>query len=56
LCRTDPPFSSADGFFTALNATTATWTYKTILADGPGPKNYNDTLTIVQHSHRVATL
>ena len=44
------------GFFQPLNATTALWTYKTILADGPGPKNYNDTLTIVQHSHRASTL
>ena len=44
------------GFFEAVNATTATWFYKTILADGPGPKNYNDTLTIVQHSHRASTL
>ena len=52
----DPLPPSADGFFTALNATAATWSYKTILADGPGPKDYKDTLTIVQHSHRLSTL
>ena len=39
------------GFFTAVNATTATWSFKTIKADGPGPADYSDSLTIVQASH-----
>jgi len=38
------------GFFTAVNATTATWTFKTVEQDGPsGP--YSDALTIVQNNH-----
>ena len=36
------------GYFQALNATTAVWTYKTV-ADNKGPKGYKDSLTIVQH-------
>jgi hypothetical protein len=44
------------GFFEAVNATTATWSYKTILADGPGPKDFSDKLLITQHSHRASTL
>jgi hypothetical protein len=44
------------GFFEAVNATTATWFYKTVRADGPGPQTFNDTLTIVQHNHRLSTL
>lgn len=41
--------------FTAVNATVATWSFKTISADGPGPKDYADTLTVIQHAHRVAS-
>jgi hypothetical protein len=44
------------GLFTAVNATHATWTFKTILADGPGPKDYSDSLLIVQSNHRLAAL
>ena len=44
------------GFFTALNATHATWDYKTILADGPGPKDFSDALMVVQSKHREAAL
>ena len=39
------------GFFTAVNASHATWSFKTIKADGPGPADFSDTLTIVQASH-----
>jgi hypothetical protein len=35
------------GFFQALNATVATWDFKTIVAN-KGPKDYTDHLTIVQ--------
>ena len=44
------------GFFTALNATHATWDYKTVLADGPGPKDFSDALMVVQSKHREAAL
>jgi hypothetical protein len=44
------------GFFEAVNATTATWFYKTVRADGPGPQTFNDSLVIVQHNHRASTL
>ena len=36
------------GLFTAINASHATWSFKTIVADGPGPKNYTDSLTIIR--------
>ena len=39
------------GIFSALNASTATWNFKTVKADGPGPADYSDSLTIVQASH-----
>jgi len=39
------------GFFTAVNASHATWSFKTVKADGPGPANFSDSLTIVQHNH-----
>jgi len=39
------------GFFTAVNATTATWTFKTIKPMGNGPADYSDSLTIVQANH-----
>ena len=39
------------GFFTAVNASHATWSFKTIKADGPGPADYSDSLTIVQSNH-----
>ena len=39
------------GFFTAVNASHATWSFKTIKADGPGPADFSDSLTIVQANH-----
>lgn len=39
------------GWFSALNATHATWQFKTVKESGPGPANYADSLTIVQHKH-----
>ena len=39
------------GFFTAVNASHATWSFKTIKPDGPGPANFSDSLTIVQANH-----
>lgn len=44
-------FSRSYGFFTAVNATVATWTFKTVKADGPGPADYTDSLTLVQAHH-----
>ena len=53
-----PPLPLADGygFFTALNASHATWTFKTVQPDGNGPKDYSDALLIVQSAHREADL
>ena len=39
------------GFFTAHNASYATWSYKTIKADGPGPADFSDHLTVLQANH-----
>jgi hypothetical protein len=39
------------GVFSALNATTLTWAYKTVRAAGAGPADYSDALTIVQSKH-----
>ncbi len=39
------------GVFQALNATHATWQFHTVRADGPGAKDYSDSLTIVQMNH-----
>lgn len=36
------------GLFTAINATRATWTWKTVKQFGAGPANYSDTLTWVR--------
>ena len=36
------------GYFTAVNATHATWSYHTVLPDGPGPAAYTDSLTIIK--------
>ena len=41
-----PPYSY--GIFTALNRTHATWSFKTVKADGGGPADYSDYLTIVR--------
>ena len=38
------------GVFRPINATTATWNFKTVQADN-GPAHYADALTIVQSSH-----
>ena len=43
------------GIFTPLNATVATWDFHTVNPDGPGPKDYADSLTIVSE-HRVSAL
>jgi hypothetical protein len=43
------------GIFTPQNATVATWAFHTVAADGPGPNDYSDSLTIVSN-HRVSTL
>lgn len=39
------------GLFSATDANTATWTFKTVKQDGPSPADYTDTLTISQASH-----
>jgi acid phosphatase type 7 len=39
------------GVFQALNATHATWNFHTVRADGAGPADYSDSLTIVQMNH-----
>ena len=36
------------GTFSAVNATHATWAFKTVKADGGGPAGYEDHLTIVK--------
>ena len=36
------------GLFTALDATCATWTWRTVKQFGAGPANYSDTLTWVR--------
>ena len=41
-----PPCSY--GIFMALNRTHATWSFKTVKADGGGPADYSDYLTIVR--------
>jgi hypothetical protein len=51
LTHRPPPRTRSYGFFTALNASHATWSFKSIKADGPGPADYSDSLTIVQASH-----
>ena len=45
-CPAPPPYSY--GIFTALNRTHATWSFKTVKADGGGPADYSDYLTIVR--------
>jgi acid phosphatase type 7 len=39
------------GVFQALNATHATWNFHTVKPAGFGPKDYSDSLTIVQMNH-----
>lgn len=36
------------GLYTAKDAHTATWTWKTVKADGPGAKDFSDKLTITK--------
>jgi hypothetical protein len=43
------------GILVPVNATVATWTFHTVTADGPGPRDYADSLTIVS-DHRVSRL
>jgi hypothetical protein len=40
------------GLFTAVNASHATWNFKTVKADGPGPADYSDSLTIIKSKAR----
>ena len=40
------------GIWQPVNATLAKWSYHTVTADGPGPKDYSDSLTIITN-HRV---
>ena len=60
-CGSDPrpSFTCSEnygwGIFTPINATVATWNFHTVAADGPGPKAYSDSLTIVS-DHRVSSL
>jgi len=49
--RIPPPRPRRYGFYTALNATHATWSFKTVKADGPGPKDFSDALTIINTNH-----
>ncbi len=37
------------GIFSALNATHATWSWHTVKADGPGAKDFADSLTWVKN-------
>jgi hypothetical protein len=46
--RTHAPPPRSYGIFTALNRTHATWSFKTVQADGGGPADYSDYLTIVR--------
>jgi len=39
------------GVFTAVDATHATWDFHTVKADGQGPADYADHLTIVNDKH-----
>lgn len=36
------------GLFTPVDKNKATWTFKTVQADGPGPADYSDSLTIIK--------
>jgi hypothetical protein len=52
-----PPSITCDpdygfGIWTAVNATTATWTYKSLKPDWLGPSNYTDSLVIVKTTPR----
>ena len=49
--RAAPRPAPTGGIYTAVNATTATWTFATVKADGPGPADYSDALTVVQAHH-----
>jgi len=39
------------GYFHPINATVAEWSFVTVKADGPGPQDYSDHLTIIQNGH-----
>ena len=39
------------GVFTAVDATHATWDFHTVKADGGGPADFADHLTIIQTAH-----
>jgi len=56
--KQSPSFTGTEnygyGYFTALNASHATWSFKTVQPDGNGPKDYSDHLTIIQPQHRLA--
>ncbi len=36
------------GYFTPINSSHITWSFKTVVPDGTGPKNYTDHLTIIK--------
>ena len=36
------------GLFTPVDKNKATWSFKTVQADGPGPADYSDSLTIIK--------
>lgn len=50
--KESPSFTGSEnygyGYFTALNATHATWAFKTVKADGAGPADYADKLTWIK--------
>ena len=50
--KTSPSYTGSENYgygrFTAVNATHATWTYKTVKADGAGPADYADKLTWIK--------
>ena len=41
-----PPTLPTDGIWTAIDANTATWSFKSVKQDIFGPANYTDNLTI----------
>jgi hypothetical protein len=50
--KESPSFTGSEnygyGLFTALNASHATWSWKTVKADGAGPADYSDKLTWIK--------
>jgi hypothetical protein len=50
--KESPSFTGTEnygwGIWTPLNSSHATWSFKTVKADGAGPADYTDALTIVK--------